>query len=326
MATVRKRKNGKWICEVRRAPDFYKAKQFGNKHDALEWGINIERQLELHPDKPTGYTIRHAIERYLEEETPKKKGAKQEGHSLRRLLGSKLADVTLDDAESRDFQRWIDNRAEEVSGDSVRREFATLRTVLRKAKRKWRWTKNESFKDVELPKSNPSRDRIATDAEIERIMEALFYEGGKAKNNRHEIALAVILAIETAMRQGEIWGLSWKDINLKGRFVTLRDTKNNDSRNVPLSNKALEAIECFPSREGRLFSIQQGSGEAIFRRAVRLAGIEGLRFHDLRHTAVTRLAKKLDVLDLARMIGHRDLRSLQIYYNPTASEIAKKLD
>lgn len=51
-----------------------------------------------------------------------------------------------------------------------------------------------------------------------------------------------------------------------------------------------------------------------------------LTFHDARHEACTRLARKLEVLDLARMIGHRDPRSLMIYYNPTASEIAERLD
>jgi integrase len=50
-----------------------------------------------------------------------------------------------------------------------------------------------------------------------------------------------------------------------------------------------------------------------------------LNFHDARHEAITRLAQKLNVLELARMVGHRDLNMLQIYYNETAQQLAKKL-
>ncbi|WP_058048192.1 tyrosine-type recombinase/integrase [Janthinobacterium sp. Ant5-2-1] len=67
------------------------------------------------------------------------------------------------------------------------------------------------------------------------------------------------------------------------------------------------------------------SRDSLFRKAVTRAGIEGLIFHDARHEAITRLAKKLNILELARMVGHKDIRQLQVYYNETAAEIAKKL-
>lgn len=54
--------------------------------------------------------------------------------------------------------------------------------------------------------------------------------------------------------------------------------------------------------------------------------IDDLHFHDTRHTAITRLAKIFNVLELARIVGHRDLRNLQIYFNMTAEDMAKKLD
>jgi integrase len=64
----------------------------------------------------------------------------------------------------------------------------------------------------------------------------------------------------------------------------------------------------------------------MFRKAKARAMIADATFHDTRHLAITRLAKKLDVLDLARMVGHRDLRQLQIYYNETAEVMAVRLD
>ncbi len=69
-----------------------------------------------------------------------------------------------------------------------------------------------------------------------------------------------------------------------------------------------------------MFSVSQESGAIYFRKAVKLASIDNLTFHDARHEALTQLARKLDVLDLARMVGHRDPRSLMIYYNPTPSD------
>jgi integrase len=66
-------------------------------------------------------------------------------------------------------------------------------------------------------------------------------------------------------------------------------------------------------------------GDALFRKCRDRAGIVGLHFHDSRHEAITRLAQRLDVLDLARMVGHRDLKMLQAYYNATAEEIAARL-
>ncbi|WP_282433170.1 tyrosine-type recombinase/integrase [Massilia oculi] len=65
--------------------------------------------------------------------------------------------------------------------------------------------------------------------------------------------------------------------------------------------------------------------DALFRKAKKAAGIEGLTFHDTRHEAITRLAQKLDVLDLARMVGHTNINQLRTYYNPTAEDIASRL-
>jgi len=143
---------------------------------------------------------------------------------------------------------------------------------------------------------------------------------------RKQTGYAFLIALETAMRQGELWGLDWSDIDFGGRYLTLHDTRNGSSRHVPLSGKAIELFQALePKQVGKVFSVSQESGAIYFRKAVKLAGIDNLKFHDARHEALTRLARKLDVLDLARMVGHRDPRSLMIYYNPTPTEIAERL-
>jgi len=80
-----------------------------------------------------------------------------------------------------------------------------------------------------------------------------------------------------------------------------------------------------PKERNTVFDVTKESLDALFRKAKRKALIEDLTFHDTRHEAITRLAKKLNVLELARMVGHRDLKMLMIYYNETAENLAKKL-
>jgi integrase len=96
---------------------------------------------------------------------------------------------------------------------------------------------------------------------------------------------------------------------------------------VPLSPRALELIGFLPTSQDdeSLFGLTEASLDANFRKMRAKTAIKELTFHDTRHEAITRLAKKLNVLELARAVGHRDLNMLQIYYNETAENLAKKL-
>ena len=96
-------------------------------------------------------------------------------------------------------------------------------------------------------------------------------------------------------------------------------------RDVPLSQEAIRLLRQ-AGGESSVFQLTTAQIDANFRKAKKLAGVEGLTFHDLRATAITRLAGKLDILSLARMVGHRDLKMLQIYFRESAEEVAKKLD
>lgn len=137
------------------------------------------------------------------------------------------------------------------------------------------------------------------------------------------------------MRCGEILGLTWDHVNLAERYVTLPKTKNGDSRQVPLSLTACailsEAGGPVAPESGAVFTVSSATLYVLFRRA-RDAAVKDcpscatVRFHDARSEAITRLSRKLDVLELARVVGHRNLSSLLFYYSKSASDIAKKLD
>ena len=139
----------------------------------------------------------------------------------------------------------------------------------------------------------------------------------------------VQLAIETAMRQGKLLALAWDNVDLKAQTARLEDTKNGESRTVPLSSHAVAVLEALPrgsGMDGRVFPISAQAVKLAWKRACKRAGIEGLHFHDLRHEATSRLAEKLpNLIELAAVTGHKDLRMLKRYYHPRATDLAKKL-
>ena len=130
------------------------------------------------------------------------------------------------------------------------------------------------------------------------------------------------------MRAGEICSLKWADIDFARRLAHLPITKNGDSRNVPLSRRALEIIRQLEGIDAdSVFALGASTLDVLFRRARDNCGITDLHFHDSRREALTRMAKKVPVETLAKISGHRDLRILlNVYYNPDMAEVADLLD
>lgn len=324
MATYRKR-GGKWAAEVR-VKGACRSKTFPTKLEAQRWAVDLEHQLGKHPGVAVSHSLREAMQRYAKEVSPTKKGVRWEVVRLEKLQRDEIADIMLSDLRRHDIQSWIDRQT--ISAGSINRELTLIAAVLREARVQWKWLAENPLLDVKRPKQPAPRDRLISDNEMERLLRALEYdEDLPIRTMRQEMAVAFLLALETAMRQGELWALDWSRVFLKRRFVTLPDTKNGMRRDVALSLRAVELLEKLkPEKTGAVFKCDQASAATIFRRAIEMAGIKNLTFHDSRHTAITRLARKLDVLDLARMVGHRDIRSLQIYYNASAEDIATRLD
>jgi len=246
------------------------------------------------------------------------------------MAGVPLGEMRLADITSDILGRWRDQRltVDKVKGSSVNRDLNLLSHVFSSATKEWKWIAKSPTTDVRRPADPPPRDRLYSDDEIERICFALGFDQAEtnlASTGYQRVAVAFLFAIETAMRAGEICGLVASDI--LGRTATLRQTKNGTKRGVALSSLAAELLRLLPRvpEDEPLFGMTAGSLDALFRKAKKRAMIEDGTFHDTRHLAITRLARKLNVLDLARMVGHRDLRQLQIYYNESAETIASRL-
>lgn len=288
---------------------------------AVKWALM--REAELTGARLPENLVRDALRRYAVEVAPKHKGERWELARLGLLERDQIALVRLPSLRPIHLAEWRERRLKAVSPGSVRREMNLLQSVFKSCRKDWGWLDTDPLKDVDRPSAPTSRKRRISAEEIDRLTLALGYDGGPPQNATHRVALCFLFALETAMRAGEILGMTWADVGAKS--VTLPRTKNGDVRRVPLTARAREVLTLLPQDAPTVFNLDPGTRDTLFRRARDAAAVENLRFHDSRAEAIWRLSKKLDVMELARVIGHRDLRSLMLYYQTDADELADRL-
>jgi integrase len=182
-----------------------------------------------------------------------------------------------------------------------------------------------------LPKPGKPRNRRINEREIEALVAACGYQYGEPPTNAmHRIALAFLFAIETCMRTGEICSLGRSQVH--DRHVHLLKTKNGDEREVPLSKRAREILKLLPADLDPVFGLSAASLDVLFRRirataAEQVSSVKSIHFHDTRREAASRLSKRLEVMELARMGGWRNVNILyKTYYSIPVEDIAAKLD
>jgi integrase len=310
---------------------------FNTKAEATAWAVEREAQMRrmaatgINTDK----TCQDAFDRYVDTVSSQKRGAKWERTRLTflsnfKINGRTLGSMPLCEITSDTLAKWRDIRLtgsdglRPVKGSTINRDFALLSNLFATARTEWKWLAASPTSDVRRPASEPSRDKLITEDEIGRICQSLGY-AGEVRTKSDKVAVAFLFAIETAMRAGEICRLRRSLVRGNVAHLPSVVNKNGIKRDVPLSGRALELLALLPDNGDEYFSMTSDQLDALFRKGRDVADVGNLTFHDTRHLAITRLARKLNILELARMVGHKDLKTLQIYYNETAEEIAKKL-
>lgn len=326
MATFRRR-GSKWRVELCHYGRRLSA-TFPTKAECERWATTKQYELmhgELHPTARK--TLREALQRYLEHHTPKKKSASREAKFITAILRHPICDHLLDNVTTATWAAWRDERLQSVSAATVRREITIVKAMYRKAINEWQWLRTSPLVNLDLPPEPPHRDRRVWPEEERTILQAFGMEELRVPVQLKDfVACAWLFALETAMRSGEILKLEWRYVHLDQRYVHLPDSKNGSKRDVPLSKRAMEILRILPRDNPTCFKVDDRQRDSIFRKYRTLAGINDMTFHDSRHEALTRLAQKLHILDLARMVGMKNTKTLMIYYNATATEIACKLD
>lgn len=320
MASIRK--HGKrWRAEIQKQ-GIRRSRVFPTRQEAKDWAARAEYEIQNADVLATKAPFGDLLDRYAREVSPGKKGARWEIIRLERLQRDPLAKVQLAELKPSHFADWRDRRLKEVQASSVLREMQLMSGVINRAVKEWGALSSNPLASIQKPRKAQARDRLPTTEEIDRMR---FTAGDDLSKATARAFHAFLFALETAMRAGEICGLRWEHIDVETRVARLTHTKNGHPRDVPLSSEAVLLLKALPP-DDPVFGLQPRQLDVLFRKVRDRAKVDGLTFHDSRHAAITRLSRKLDVLALARMVGHRDLRMLQTYYNETAADLAKRLD
>ena len=331
MASIEKR-NGKYRARVR-VKGVSQSATFDYKAEAVAWSNKMESAVvDTAAGKiPRDLRFEDLLQRYLVEVTPQKRGARSETYRIKRILQHDLAFVRVVELQSRHFADWRDWRLGQIAPDSVRRELETLSAVCERAVKEWGLLPANPVRQISKPKKNKPRSYIPSDDEVASVCLALGLPVDlpdfPIETVSQRVALAMLFALETAMRAGEICNLTWDCVYRDRRVAHLPITKNGSSRDVPLSKKALAILDRLPKTGGSVFNIRVTSLDTLFRKARNKVGAVDFHFHDTRHKALTRMADKIEPMQLAKISGHKDLRTLMnVYYNPDIGALADLLD
>lgn len=377
MAAITKRGPYQWRAQVRRHGYPAQSKTFNTKAEAEAWAKMIESEMArgiwVSRSEAEATTLYEALKRYEEEISLAKKGAAQESSVIKTCKVVDLAKRPLATIRSADVAKLRDVWLKDYKPATVLRRLAVLSHVFNVARKEWGMESlSNPVELVRKPQPNNARTRRlassgepatdipddgdlesgrgAQDGEIERVI---------AASSSALLPAIICLAVETAMRRGEIVSLQWENVDLNRRVAHLPATKNGDARDVPLSPRAIAVLQALknncaeakhaPNCDGlddhgtSVFKIRSDAVTRAFERAVARARklyldeckdagrrpdgkfLTDLRFHDLRHEATSRLASIFPMHELTKITGHKDPRMLMRYYHPRAEDLAKKL-
>jgi len=253
-------------------------------------------------------------------------------------------DFTLADVSPALISEARDKLGESKAPATVVRYLSALSHAFTVAVNEWGWLEDNPLRKVRKPKEPRGRVRFLSDDEV--LADGTIVEGERTRilkacreSTNKQLYTIVVLALSTGMRQGEIMNLRWPDIDLKQSRLILHDTKNGERRVVPLfghSLKLLKILSKVRSLKTDLLFPGKNIQKPVFIRmpwlkAVKAAGVEDFRFHDLRHSAASYLAMNgASMVEIADVLGHKTLQMVKRYAHlseaHTASVVASMND
>jgi len=332
MAQIRERtrKNGKksFLVRIRMRGKPEATASFERLTDARIWAQQIETEMRdgryIKTAEAQKHTVSDLVERYIRDVLPRKVKvgrfyAIQLGWWKRQIgdvLLSELTPVLI--SEHRELLSQTETiRKTKKSNATVNRYLAALSTAISTAINEWGWMEENPLRKVSKLKEQRGRVRYLSDEERELLLIAC------KESHNPDLYLTVILAMSTGGRRAEIWGLSWKCVDLKNGFITFEETKNDEPRSVPLTGHAFELMMerskvprvdtdlVFPSRVDRH---KHFDFRRPFQMALKAAQIEDFRWHDLRHCAASYLVMAgVDMRTVAEILGHKTIQMTQRY-------------
>lgn len=343
--------------ETRRTPDGttgYRAKvrlkgfpsqsaTFERKTDAKEWAKQTEASIRegryFKTVEAKKHTIADFIDRYLREVEKKNPKRFVDVKKLLNWWKKEIGVYLLSDltraliTEQRDKllnstgRNFSQNRKAQRSPATVNRYMVALGHALTIATNEWEWIYENPMRKISKLPEPRGRVRFLDDEERECLLEAC-----KSSTNPY-LHILVVLALSTGARHGELINLRWSDIDWQRRVITLHDTKNKERRLLPLAHYALQLMEehnkvrniacdlVFPSPSN---PVTPWDSRSAWEAALKRAGIQNFRFHDLRHSCASYLAMNgASLAEIAEVLGHKTLQMVKRYAHLSEAHTAK---
>lgn len=333
MASFRRHKNG-WRAEVFKA-GIRKSMVWQTKAQAQSWAASVEAEIvEKRFNNYPRKTLSEAFQKYAQDHKIERADRLRLG-KFERLFPT-LASKVLSEITVADVVAWRDARQKEVKPNTIRREVNQISQIVSTAAKEWLWCDPKTpWLEAPRPKASPARSRRASWREIKLLLRNFGYATLKPPENQmQKVAWLFLMTQHTALRAQEARLLEIRDIDLNHNVLTIRKHKTDKDvgqRVVPFTRKAARLFKVLisdakASKRTRLVEIGAASLDALFRKTRDRVMIEDYHFHDSRADALTRLSRRVDVMELARISGHKNIQLLyDTYYRTRPQEIAKKL-
>lgn len=240
MASIRQR-GGRWQARVTRRGHLPETKTFDTKEDAAKWARGVESEIDrgvfVSIKEAERTTLADILLRYSQEVSPTKRAAGADIHKVTWLSKTRVAKLSLANLTPKAIAQHRDERLKIVSTGTVLRDLAVIRSVINHARREWGFAIDNPVEKVRMPPAPRHRERVLSDDEEASLLEVLTPGNMRSCHGRYSKAIRtpwikpmVILALETAMRRGELLRLTWQHVDLNRRVAYLPVTKNGTSR------------------------------------------------------------------------------------------------
>jgi len=321
MASIRNR-NGRWHVQVRRRGSKSVNRTFTLKSDAQLWAREQERAIELDGYEKSNKellndTLSGLLDRYEIEIACNKKSYSVERYYFQLIRRQSFANLSLKNLLASDIQNWINERNKSHQPASTVRVAGIIERVI-----------NIAIKNWDYPLAyNPMQKVMKPASTAKPILRLPPNTLQKLKSPSNKIGWIVLFALETGMRRSEIANLKWPDINLAERLASVSQSKNGHPRYVPLSKPAVQAVEQMERSSEYVFGMSSNAIRLAWQRLKTAQQIENVRFHDLRHEAISKMFENgLTIAEVAMVSGHRTVSQLFRYAHADIIQIKRKMN
>ena len=326
MANIRKRR-GKWTVSIRKSnyPPVYKT--FLDKPTAKKWARKVEsdmdrNQFEDYSDA-SKTLLTQLLQRYKEEMTVKKKGARSETYRLNWLMRHKISKINLMRLQSKHIYALKSELTERnLKPQTVKHYIHLLSVVWNTAKKVWciHLPAQSPFELVVLDKVNNTRDRVLDSKEYSKLLEV----ADRSKYNFMKDLLQFLYV--TGGRWSEVINLKRCNVQFNERLATFVDTKNGEDRTIPLSNECIKILKRYPFGD-TFFPIKYRDYYDEFRRICKVAELANFTTHDLRSCAIVNMLKSgMNIAEVRVISGHKSLSQFQRYARIKPSDLLDKIN